>query len=875
MKNRNRRSLFAGLARPAAMLLLVGMGLSSCEDELLTGQPSWLGQSIYDELVARGKYTETLKLISDPALADAGYQSMLQKTGSKTLFVADDAAWARFYQKNAWGVKSLSEMTPSQKKVLFKSSMIDNAYLIELLSNTPGNPPAKGDCMRRSSSLTIWDEVPRMMPADMPETMFWEVYRKRGDGILLLRDNTPRPMVHFLPKFMRYNAITPEDYYILTNKKVSNIDQAYINGMKVVEQNITCQNGYIHVLEDVPQPSDNMAGIITDKSQFSIFSRLMNRFCGPQYNRSLSQQYNALYNNGTGKEDSVFVLRYFNSSLNHGLTKLDDEDTGEGVTPLPYDPGWNAYTIDSKDGITMAQDAAAMFVPTDEAMTEYFNGAGKALQDRFKTWDGVPDNVIEPLISNCMQTSFTGTVPSKFNQVTNSQNELIGITTADVDSAFVACNGVVYQTNRVFIAPEYQSVFFPVLVRENDFTVLYTTISSENSTSSEMRKTGHFKSYLNSLGSTYSFIAPSDEAMLYYVDPVSYRKTQQVLYKFMRDEVNPTAVKAEAYAFDIATGEVGELLPRAQQPTTEQVVNRLLDILDSHIVIGSFAEGQTHYTTKGGAPIVVGRNSEGKVTLAGAYQVEKGEVCVADSVYDMTDGGNGTTYVLDNSPLMSTPNSPYKVLETTPEYASFFELLKECSFLASVVENKYYTPDMAFTFFNNFHYTIYVPTNESIDELTASGKLPTWDEYNEIKDDEEMEADKRDSTLQVIRGKIENFVRYHIQDNALYLGGASVEGQYETANLDSTINRFRLLNVSYNTGGEMTVGDASGNVRRVQADQSNKFSRQFLFEKDAKPDKAKLIYSSSYAVIHQIDKPLYYAPDQFADKAANQKIRKP
>ncbi len=873
MKNSIRRRLSGGLARPATLLMLMGMAFTSCEDELLTGQPSWLGQSIYDELVARGKYKETLKLINDPALADAGYQSMLQKTGSKTLFVADDAAWARFYEKNEWGVKSLAEMTAAQKKVLFKSSMIDNAYLIELLSNTPGNPPVKGDCMRRSSSLDIWDEVPRLLPADMPSTKYWDKLRVREKGILLLRDDSPRPMVHFLPKYMRYNSITAEDYYILTNKKMSDIDQSYINGMKVVEQNITCQNGYIHVLEDVPQPADNMAGIIEGKSQFSIFNGLLNRFCAPLYDRSLSERYNSLYNNGTGKEDSVFVLRYVNSSNNHKLVKLDEEDTNENVEPLPYDPGWNGYTIDSKDGITMAEDAAAMFVPTDEAMMAYFNGPGKVLQDRFKTWEAVPDNVIEPLISNCMQTSFRSTVPSKFGHVTNSQNELIGITTADLDSVFMACNGVVYQTNRVFIAPEYLSVFYPVLTREEDFSVIFSSISSEKSTNTEMRKMGHYKNFLNALSSTYGFISPADEAIQYYIDPVSYGQSTQVLYKFMRDPLDATVITAEAYGYDMATDEVLELLPRAQQPTTAQAVNRMIDILDSHIVIDGFVEGQTHYTSKSGAPVVVGRNSKGNITLAGGYQVWKGTTCEVDSLYDLGEDGNGKTYVVSSQPLMSSPYSPFKILETTDEYKSFYNLVKSCSFMASVVD-RHATVDLAFNFLNNFHYTIYVPTNESIDALTTSGQLPTWEKYDEVKANKSLTATDRDKWMQGIRDSIENFVRYHIQDNALYLGGASVETKYETACLNPTINRFHSLDVSYKTGGEMEVRDAVGNKRHVQPTTSNKLCRQMLFDSGALRT-AKNIYRSSYAVIRQMGKALYYAADQWADAEESQNIRKP
>lgn len=53
-----------GVVRPVfAVGLMLGCvgALQSCSDDTLTGQPSWLGNSIYEELQKDGKYTVTLK----------------------------------------------------------------------------------------------------------------------------------------------------------------------------------------------------------------------------------------------------------------------------------------------------------------------------------------------------------------------------------------------------------------------------------------------------------------------------------------------------------------------------------------------------------------------------------------------------------------------------------------------------------------------------------------------------------------------------------------------------------------------------------------------------------------------------------------------
>ena len=103
--------------------------------------PSWLGSSIYAELNERGVFSNYVKLIDD-----LDYAEVLAKTGSKTLFVADDEAFEKFFSENGAGVNgeawknatSYESLTAAQKRILLYSSMIDNAYLMELLPNLPG-----------------------------------------------------------------------------------------------------------------------------------------------------------------------------------------------------------------------------------------------------------------------------------------------------------------------------------------------------------------------------------------------------------------------------------------------------------------------------------------------------------------------------------------------------------------------------------------------------------------------------------------------------------------------------------------------------------------------------------------------------------------
>jgi uncharacterized surface protein with fasciclin (FAS1) repeats len=74
--------------------------------------PDGWGASIYSWLDEQGNYTNTVRLIDD-----LGYREVLSKTGSKTLFVADDEAFARFYRDKVWGASKYEDLTVSQKKL--------------------------------------------------------------------------------------------------------------------------------------------------------------------------------------------------------------------------------------------------------------------------------------------------------------------------------------------------------------------------------------------------------------------------------------------------------------------------------------------------------------------------------------------------------------------------------------------------------------------------------------------------------------------------------------------------------------------------------------------------------------------------------------
>ena len=839
----------------SSVLMLCLLALcAGCDKDELYDEPSWLGNSIYERLAEDGNFTTTLRLIDD-----LGQKEVLSQTGSKTLFVADDAVYNAFFSRNDWGVKGYDDLTAAQKKLLLNSAMVNNAYLVELLSNVSGNPPLQGQCMRRETASSVFDSISRTYPAQMPNTPFWQKYKDHTEGIVLLRDNTAKPMIHFLPVFMRHNNITDADLSILTNGASQSTKDSWVNGKKLVETDITCKNGYIQKVDGLATAAENMAEIIHNHADMSRFAQLLDRFCAPYYDDAATKEYNRLYNN----EDSVFTLKYFSSTSN--LSSFGGSTGGELTTDsdgnvvdayLSFDPGWSQYMYTNTAGRDLHYDAGALLVPNNEALDYWWNHDGKVLQDMYGAWETVPMKVLVKMLDINLIRSFTETVPSKFkNIVDNTTKVPIGITTANVDSCFMGCNGVVYLLNKVFTPASYSSVSFPALVNEQTMNVLYWAI-----------ETLEFEPYLNSMDSYYSFIIPTNDAMLHYIDPCTYGSSTSVLYEFFYD-IDTKTVKAHRYNYDLTNRQIIEGGTPLTDASSSQVQNRLRDLLDNLIIIGNIEDGHTYYRTKGGSVIKVEHaGQEGVMTIAGGYQIEEQLPITVETIYDQTRSGNGKSYIVDSSMPLTSRRSLYSILNGRDNCTRFFDLLLNGGAANTLLKARmggYTCADYNCSLFDAYNYTVYVPTDASIQKLHDDGILPDWSDYENLTAEQfGGDAALLKKAQTIVANRILNFLKSHIQDNSVFIGGEpTVNVKYETSTLNPLNNRFFSVTINANDD-ELTIVDQLQNHRSVvKGDNCNLIGREYWIQSVNNINSIQL-YNASDVVVHQIDGPLFYEQAQ-------------
>lgn len=855
-------------------LLVGGFVLSSCQKyDLDEKAPEGWGNSIYSWLDEQGNYTNTVRMIND-----LNYQEVLGKTGSKTLFVADDAAYERFYNNNPWGAKRYEDLSIAQKKMLLFGNMIDNSIQLSSLSTIQGKPLKEGQAMRRFSALSEYDTIPVLKTQDMPDNKYWRRHRESGKDMVCMEDGSAVPMLLFLEAQLSNNRITNDDYNFLFNHTTNRqAGDASVNGIDVVEDNIRCANGFIHRTGEVVTPLTNMAELIAQKPQISLFNSLLERFCAPypdSKDLAKTNHYNYLYN---ANIDTLYTKRFFNEK--RGVEVAVTPDGASVPAQLMFDPEWNSYystsNKDASEGNAAEQrDMAVMMVPTDAAMKEYWNTTGKPLSENYASWNDVPDDVIIKLLNVNMLPSFTSSVPSKFEAILNDANDPMGVNVADIDSVWMTCNGAVYLTNKVYSPTAYVSVSFPALINRNMKIIDWAITQCK------------YNVYLNALGSDYSFFIPTNDALIEYIDPCSYGKQNLQLLSFRWDETKKVdeRVYAVLYNYDEATGtrdSVGIV------NNYYRITKCLQDILDTHIVIGRVWDGKnTYFRTKNGTGIrVTNPSDESNMLVEGSFQMNEGQPLRVTRVYDQRKevaGGNGKSYVLEGQPIMGTRLTVYDQLAAHPKYFGKFLELLEGSGLLEKIHNLGTGNDndnkacggTNMSVFNTYHYTIYVPSNEAIEQLQKEGKLPSWEQV-----DLDHQAGDEDKALSDSLN-IVNFLKYHIQDNALYIGAQNESGDFETSLINKKTRRFYMVK-SQLKDDEIEVLDAvdQKNMRDgvattkhtvskksyiddngIQRDLYNIQAREYLYNnRDATT--ATELYTTSSAVIHLIDKPLSYSTD--------------
>ncbi|MBQ3752903.1 MAG: fasciclin domain-containing protein [Prevotella sp.] len=695
---------------------LLCLGLGSCTKDYVVPEgelPSWLGESIYKELQDPSQLQGTFKTYCR-LIEDMGYAEVLNKTGSKTIFPANDDAFARFFAggNNKFGASSYEQLTHAQKAELLFSTMLDNAILVGTLSNlqnSAGNM-LQGQLVKHATNMRLSYAVTPLAAQDMPANNKYFARFMGGSGIQAVFDNTVAPMVHLTGEYMLNNNMTvtgdDSDFKVLTGHDYVD-GAAYIFDRTVVKGDVVCQNGYIHQLDEVLVNPGNMAQILRSGSDTHYISRMLDYYSFPDPDLTLTEQ-----SAETGTTDTVYAIRYL--SKNSQRAKLAQPVRGMTVADnqlLDFDPGWNYYNPTLKGGSSNDDaEIAAFLAPDDKAVENYFlkeaayilKNLGDPSLDLSAAnlnahLDAVYNNdpsIFASILNNVMKPYLTKTVPSTFATVQNDAFEFLDVTKNDIirksDGNYdvtIGNNGVIYKMNKLFGPKLYNSVLGPASVYK-DMRTMGEMLNDHQATAGVPSKLGaDMYYYLLSMKARYGLFVPTDnETQFIVIDPTSVKDDDGL--KGLRFRFDPQAdgsfhVLVRKYIYQ--SGPYNQLssyveAANAQDINIESGIfnSQIKDLLDyCTIVLADSTEtgkgnpqyglyGNRYYKTKHGGTVVV----DGNKVAGGLQQSDPSQWSTITETFDANSADarieNGTVYRLDY-PLQPTITTVMQTL-SRPEF---------------------------------------------------------------------------------------------------------------------------------------------------------------------------------------------------------------
>ena len=529
-------------------------------------------------------------------------------------------------------------------------------------------------------------------------------------------------MVHFTENYMLNQGISTSgansDFSLLTGQNYQSGD-TYIYKNRVVTSDVACQNGYIHQVENVVVPPGNMASVVANTSELSLFKRMLNRFAVPVYNSTLTASYADWYHQQYNQTINypIYEVHYLSDNSYNGpfsSFKLGSDESSPVQTVaegslLSFDPGWSEYY--EKDPNTSADtrlsDLGVLLAPSNDAVIDYFitNPESRSIMERYAKFpndrehiaqnlDCLPLDVLAPLIRNLMKPKLTEAVPSKFATVVDDAADFMGLSTSDLapsaDGSYdihIANNGVIYVTNKVLGPKSYVCVSASSLF-DHDMEVIKWVINNHTflrggSVSNPYSLDLDFYAYLLAMSASFGMLLPTQAAFDgYCIDPASlyYDETTKRYPRARAFRFTPgsTVLGCEVYDYNPLTGAVsnGQTFDLTKSANFSQVKSLLTDIVNYSTI--TLADGERmgsnrFYKTKHGGEIMIRSNGtlgEGDEVLGGAQREGMAKAAKINKVYQQE---NGTAYAVNH--LVQGPmKSVWRILSDDRNFSKFLDL---------------------------------------------------------------------------------------------------------------------------------------------------------------------------------------------------------
>jgi hypothetical protein len=653
------------------MLLQVG-----CQpDEEYFERPDDLEGDIYTQLESMGDFDYYLA-----CLDKTDYAAALAAGGSWTVFVPDDSAFVEWMDENGYG--SFDDVPDNLIQNIVEYSIITSAYSTTTLTYYK-NGWYEGNAFARytqySDSIVEYSSDDYSYSAEPGLT--YKVDESGGDM---------KCTTYFLDSYFQYSThyLEYSDYSFIFEGEddFRGEDDMRVFDAEVTDIGVIAENGLIYVLDKVIEPKQNMYQWLChneEASNYSIFKGLLDRFGYFKY-KYIDEDTN----------DSIYYLDFLEgASSNYLAFDPNDESYPYLVASINYD--WVFTT-----GITM---------PTNDALTNYLT-SDCVLGTYYDSYDDMPLDVLGTFVNMNFFQYFWSLCPSNYSEIFTVGLDEVNISDADVEGKYYCSNGLLLGVNTVYESSSFSTVVGPLLLDE-DYSIFYDAVQELG-----------IDAALESEGVEYSILGIRNDQFVNIPDPNSNTRYITVVFPENGDE-DQTYIEVTGDSDD----DYNRIYPDPDEADADEsdvsyVSTTLADIVENQIIEEGFGTSNNYYQSMYGDYVYV---SNGATEFAGGGDISNGTTV---SVTGTVSCDNGIFYEM--SSFISRPEHyPYgTMLEDSSTYSRFLEVLEGAGAQLSITD---VDDDYLISFLTSTkNYTIFVPTDDAIDQAVADGVIPDPSESN-------------------------------------------------------------------------------------------------------------------------------------------------
>jgi uncharacterized surface protein with fasciclin (FAS1) repeats len=631
------------------------LSIAGCRDDLKNSEkysrPDWLAGKLFDQIKAQpdlSKFMECLEL--------TGYDTIINTSGSYTVFAPNDEAFALYFQSHPQ-YATVADIPRDELLRIIKFHIVQNPWSLQQLKSLDvygwiDSTDRNNDKPKGYKRLTLLREK---------DQKYGVKYNQ--DRIITIVDTLKSPWYRrqftdsrkyvplFYKEYFDIYDLSSNDYAFYFDRPFDPKD-IFFAGSMIVKGDIFAENGFVHIIDRVNDPMKNAYQILSEKKENILYTKfldLVNVFPEFTYNRQATIDQPGAEEGLT--VDSLFDITYPDLAFNitNELTK-----SPQGTYGLPSN-----VTIRYHHG---------MIAPTNDAfddfVNEFFIGPGK-----WGSLENTPIHIKRMMVNS--QMSANAIYPSDFSKgFYNGEKDFVTFDPATVVETQYGSNCTFIGSNKMIVPRAFSSITGPIYLSRGFEISMYA-----------IEKTGLLAA-LKKEDVNYSLFVESDadlrtdSSLLYYPTTENF-----AAFRVVKDQL-PTRTNFSTIDMRILVmNHVGIETPRgiARKEFIKNLAGNYI-IIDNET--GEYS---------GTAPSTVG------------YQ--GGEIAHVIPELISSNADNGNTYSISNWFSFASINLYTRISGSFPK---FHNLLKK----AGLANDKLYK--YSFLSDNDF-YTVFIPSDSALD----------------------------------------------------------------------------------------------------------------------------------------------------------------